>query len=472
LKPAITSSEKKNVRQLASEILSKVDTRKAYADVLLDHSFKNAALSERDRALLTELTYGTLRWRGKIDARLNLYFRRGLKDTDPFIRNLLRVAFYQLLFLDKIPDHAAVHEAVELAKAYGGDNVAGFVNAVLRNFLREKTRTAVPKLGNDWQATLAAEHSHPQWLVRRWLGYFGREEAEALMRANNEIAPLVLRVNSCRTDREKMLALLSGHGIEAVATRWSPAGIWVKSRSPVDQLPGFQEGLFQVQGEASQLVSYLLAPQKGERILDACAAPGGKTTHIAELMADSGELMALDKSARGIEKIRGNAARLVLASLRPAQADVSYPLAAEYCRPYDRILVDAPCSGLGTLRSHPEIKWHRNESDIKRLGRLQKNVLNQVVNYLKPGGVLVYSTCTLTKDENENIVEDFLQHHKEFILDDAAGYLPGNDSSLVRGRYYMALPHRHNTDGFFAARMRRFTEGTRENRSVDSVGEF
>ncbi len=456
----IASSDKKskNVRQLASEILFKVDTRKAYADFLLDHSFKDSALSDRDRALLTELTYGTLRWRGKIDARLNLYSRRGLKDTDPFIRNLLRVAFYQLLFLDKIPDHASVHEAVELAKAYGGDSIAGFVNAVLRNLLREKNRTVVPKPGDDWQAALAAEHSHPQWLVKRWIGYFGREEAEAFMRANNQIAPLVLRVNSCRTDRETMLALLSKHGIDAVATRWSPAGIWVKSRSPVDRLPGFQEGLLQVQGEASQLVSYLLAPRKGERILDACAAPGGKTTHIAELMADSGELMALDKSERGIEKIRENAARLGLASPRHARADVSRPLPAEYCRPYDRILVDAPCSGLGTLRSHPEIKWHRNESDIKRLGQLQKNMLDQIANYLKPGGVLVYSTCTLSGDENENVIKDFLEHHKAFVLENAAGYLPETASSLVRGLYYVALPHRHNTDGFFAARMRKTTK--------------
>jgi 16S rRNA (cytosine967-C5)-methyltransferase len=452
-----SSEKKKGVRQLASEILLKVDTRKAYADILLDHNLKDSARSARDRALLTELVYGTLRWRGKIDARLSLYFRRPLEDTDPFVRNLLRVAFYQLLLLDKIPDYAAVNEAVELAKAHGGDKVAGFVNGVLRNFLREKDRAAEPQLPNDWQAALAIEHSHPQWLINKWLDYFGREETEALMRANNEIAPLVLRVNSCRSSREALLALLVKSGFSAVVTRWSPAGIWVQSRSVVDRLPGFPEGLFQVQGEASQLVSFLLSPQKGERILDACAAPGGKTTHIAELMADSGELIALDKSGKGIEKIRENAARLGLASLRLAKADVSHPLPAQFRSPYDRILVDAPCSGLGTLRSHPEIKWHRNQNDIKRLSHLQKNIVDHVVNYLKPGGILVYSTCTLTDDENENVVEDFLGRHKEFVLDDAAGYLPGKARSLVRGRYYMALPHRHNTDGFFAARMRKVT---------------
>ena len=453
----IASNEQKKtgVRQIATEILLKVDTRKAYADVLLDHVLRNAAIVDRDRALLTELVYGTLRWRGKIDARLKLYLRRSLTDTDPLIRNLLRVTFYQLLFLDKVPDYAAVHEAVELAKAHGERKVAGFVNGVLRNFLREKDKTADPQRTNDRETFLAIESSHPQWLVKKWLDYFGREETEALMTANNEVAPLVLRANVRRVTREALLDLLKQTEIAARPTRWSPVGICVKSRSSVDQLPGFQEGLFQVQAEASQLVSYLLSPQKGERILDACAAPGGKATHIAELMADTGELIALDKSEKGIDRIRQNASRLGLVSLYAAKSHVSHQLPAEFRGPYDRILVDAPCSGLGTLRSHPEIKWHRDESDIKRLSHLQKNIINRVVHHLKPGGVLVYSTCTLTEDENEKVVEDFLQHHKEFVLDDAAGYLPQEADSLVRGSYYMALPHRHNTDGFFAARIRK-----------------
>jgi 16S rRNA (cytosine967-C5)-methyltransferase len=440
---------------MATEILLKVDSRKAYADLLLDHVLRNAAIVDRDRALLTELVYGTLRWRGKIDARLKLYLNRSLTDADPLIRNLLRVTLYQLLFLDKVPDYAAVHEAVELAKSHGGRKVAGFVNGVLRNFLREKDKTADTQRTHDWKTALAIEHSHPQWLINKWLDYLGREETEALMRANNEIAPLVLRVNSCKSSREALLALLLKSGVSAVATRWSPVGVWVKSSSPVEQLPGFQEGFFQVQGEASQLVGYLLSPQKGERILDACAAPGGKTTHIAELMANTGEVIALDKSEKGIEKIRENGARLGLLCLCATTSDASHQLPVELRGPYDRILVDAPCSGLGTLRSHPEIKWHRNESDLKRLGHLQKRIVDQIVHYLKAGGVLVYSTCTLTKDENEDVVEDFLEHHEEFVLEDAASYLPEAAGSLVRGRYLMALPQRHNTDGFFAARIRK-----------------
>jgi len=450
---ASNEKKKKGVRQLATEILLKVDTRKSYADVLLDHSLKDTTLSDRDRALVTELAYGTLRWRGKIDARLSLYLRNPLEDTDPFIRNLLRVAFYQLLFLDKIPNYAVVNEAVQLAKAHGGNKVAGFTNAVLRCFLRERDKTTVAPATKDWQEFLAIEHSHPQWLVEKWLDYFGRDETEALMKANNTVAPLILRVNALRSSREALLALLAKSGISAVATPWSPAGIWVKSRSQVNQLPGFQEGLFQVQGEASQLISYLLSPKGGERILDACAAPGGKTTHIAELMADTGRVIALDKSERGIAKIRENVVRLRLASTCAAKSDVSQKLPEKLCGPYDRILVDAPCSGLGTLRSNPEIKWHRNETDVKRLSDLQERIVDRVVYNLKPGGVLVYSTCTLNRDENENVIEHFLERHKEFVLDDPASYLPEEAGSLVRGGYYVALPHRHNTDGFFAARM-------------------
>jgi 16S rRNA (cytosine967-C5)-methyltransferase len=213
--------------------------------------------------------------------------------------------------------------------------------------------------------------------------------------------------------------------------------------------------LFQVQGEASQLVSYLLSPQNGERILDACAAPGGKATHIAELMADTGELVATDSAARGVQRIGENTVRLELTCIRAARADVADRLADPLSEPYDRILIDAPCSGLGTLRSHPEIKWQRTATDIERLSALQRKILRRVASYLKPGGILVYSTCTLAKDENENVIEDFLEQHDEFALEEAAGYLPTEARSLVRGSYFMALPHRHNTDGFFAARMRK-----------------
>ncbi len=445
----------KSVRQLASEILLKVDTRRAYADLLLDHAFKSTALGERDRALLTEITYGTLRWRGTIDAHLNRQLRRPLADADPFLKNLLRITLYQLLFLDRVPPYAAVNEAVELAKARSGVREGRFVNGVLRNFLRSNGGAVESQLADGSISAMAIKDSHPEWLVRRWVEQFGRKNAAALMRANNEKPPLALRVNLRRTSRKAVLDQLRENGISAEPTPRSPQGIIINSGGVLERIVGFREGLFQVQSEASQLIVYLLAPRPGERILDACAAPGGKTTHIAELMEDSGELVATDKSAKGIDKIRENLTRLGLTSVCTLRTDVSHELSVSYHNPYDRILVDAPCSGFGTLRSHPEIKWQRDESDIRRLSRLQATILSRVAPLVKPGGVLVYSTCTLIREENEQVVQNFLLTHQQFELQNAASYLPPTAKSMVHENHFLALPHRDNTDGFFAARMRK-----------------
>lgn len=451
---ASDEKRKKSVRQLASEILFKVDTRKAYADILLDQALRTTGLDERDRALLTEITYGTLRWRGAIDARLRQGLSRPLAEVDAPIRNLLRLTCYQLLYLDRIPPYAAVNEAVELAKIFGGRKAGRFVNGVLRNFLRAPRR-AGQTFAEDAIPALAITHSHPEWLVQRWLDEFGAENAPQLMRANNEKASLILRANALKISRDELLDRLQSARIEATAASFAPQGVLLPAGGIIESLPGFAEGLFQVQGEASQLVLSLLLPQPGERILDACAAPGGKSTHIAELMQDAGEIIAIDISERGIEKIKQNVNRLGLKSVRTVRADISERSAESGIAPYNRILVDVPCSGLGTLRAHPEIKWNRGENDIRRLSRLQLKILNQVSGHLKPDGILVYSTCTLTVDENERNVECFLAAHAEFELQDAARYLPHKAKHMARGKYFQTLPHRDNTDGFFAARMRK-----------------
>ena len=451
----LADEPKKNVRELATQILRQVEVQKAYADFLLDRALKTQSLKEPDRALLTELVYGTLRWRGTIDARLSPYLRRSLAEVDPVIRNLLRLAFYQFLFLDKIPDYAVVNEAVNLARSRGGAKVAGFTNAVLRNFLRQKDRGGNFMVEDESAATLAVTYSHPEWLVARWLTEFGPASTKSLLEANNQRATLTLRTNSYKTTREELLQRLAKAGVEATASEQAPEAIRVKAGGAVENLPGFAEGLFQVQSEASQLVGYLLSPLPGDRILDACAAPGGKSTHLAELMKDRGELVAVDTSARGIERIRENAVRLGLGSVRAMRADASEPLPGSNIGPYDRILVDAPCSGFGTLRGHPEIKWHRNQKDIQRLSRLQSKILQRVAAYLKPGGVLVYSTCTLINEENEHVVRDFLAQHSSFELDNAARYLPEEAQQMMRQQFFLALPQRDDTDGFFAARMRK-----------------
>jgi 16S rRNA (cytosine967-C5)-methyltransferase len=446
-----------SVRKIATDILVKVDVRKAYADVLLHRVLDVCVVDDRHRGLLTELVYGTLRWRGRLDAELKTLTRRSLAETEPFLRNLLRLSLYQLKFLDKIPAYAAINEAVELAKTSGRAHSGGFVNAVLRNAVRGGKEFPLPAPKAATTAAIAEHWSHPVWIVEKWLGIFGVEETIALLAANNHPAPLVLRTNLLKGTREELFDFLRREGIEASLAPWSPQGIILKSHSPVDRLPGFNTGNFQVQGEASQLVSYLLDPRCGERILDACAAPGGKATHIAEIMGDIGSVTATDISAAKLKSIAENAARLTLRCIKTRTADFDKPLPQLPNEPYDRVLVDAPCSGLGTLRSHPESKWHRDEKDIERLAQLQGRILSRAANLLMPGGILVYSTCTLTREENEIVVEDFLANHEEFVLDDAAEYLPDQAKSMVQRRYFIALPQRHNTDGFFAARMRKAT---------------
>ena len=456
--PVIASAEKArlSVRARAAEILAQVDTQKAYADILLDRALKNGALEERDRALLTEIVYGTLRWRGKIDAELAKYLYRALSGTDARVRNLLRLTCYQLFFLDRVPDYAAVSEAVEIAKLYGGEKTARFVNGVLRNLLRSKPRSPI-RSGNQSNSSLADEYSHPEWLVKMWTAEFGLESAITLMRANNEKPPLVVRANSLKCTREQLLELLIKAGVTAKPTRQSPQGISLQWSGAVENVPGFVEGLFQMQGESSQLIAALLSALPGERILDACAAPGGKATHIAETMKDRGEIIAIDKSAAGIGKLRQNLTRLGINSVRPYRADVSHQIDDELGGPYDRILVDAPCSGFGTLRSHPEIKWHRDPGDVRRLRALQSKILDCVAPHLRLGGILVYATCTLTAEENERNVESFLARHPGFELENAAGYLPNQAQQMTKKNYFEALPNRDNTDGFFAARMKRIS---------------
>ncbi len=454
-KKARASAPHKTCRAVAAEILHAVETRGAFVDILLDRTLAANGLSQLDCALATEIVYGTLRWRGRIDWALGLLTRKPLEDMDSYLRNVLRLTLYQILFLHRVPAYAAINEAVELAKRHGGRAAAGLVNAIARGSLREKDRVAKPAIDGDRVRRLAVYWSHPEWLVKRWLDYFRADEIEALLKADNEAPPLVARANRLKTTRDALIGRFTEAGIDAEAAEHAPQAIRVRGGASIERLPGFDEGLFFIQAEASQLIASLLAPRSGERIWDASAAPGGKATHLAELMDDKGKVVATDISARGIERLRQNIARLGITSIRPVVADAAGALPDDLAAPYDRILADLPCSGLGTLRGHPEAKWLKSELDIRRLSRLQNKILDRVSAYLKPGGTLVYSTCTLTREENEDIVEDFLQHHREYTLEDAAEFLPVGAKQMARGKYFMALPHRDDTDGFFAARLRK-----------------
>jgi len=448
----LTESQKTTPRELALEILARVDHGAAYADILLDAYLQKNPLGEPDRGLLTQLVYGTLRWRGRIDWVLGQRLERPLGQLEPRVRNLLRLAAYELLFLDRVPAYATVNEAVKLARKHAGKGKVGLVNAILREITRRPRSAWTPD--HTSAEELAAFGSHPRWLVETWRRQFGNEETIRLMEANNNEAPLVLRVNRSRIGRDQLIERLQSHGIDAEPGVWSPQAIRLNQASGVATLAEFREGLCQVQGEASQLAGFLLDVQPGMRLLDVCAAPGGKATHLAELLGDRGEVVATDISARGLEKLHDNASRLGLESIRAYESDASRGL-PEAPASFDRVLVDAPCSGLGTLRSHPEIKWRRNRKDIERLSRLQGKILGHTAPLLKPGGTMLYATCTLSLDENERVVESFLSAHENFYLDKVEPYLPGPASRMTSGGYFQALPYEHDMDGFFAARLRR-----------------
>lgn len=442
-----------NPREIALAILHRVERRQAYADALLDARLRESALRQADGALLTRMVYGALRWRGRIDWVLRGLLRDPLDELDPVVRNLLRLGGYELLFLDRVPSYATVNELVALARRRAGPGKARLVNAVLRQVARrERDAWSPPASGKD--RDVAALVSHPSWLVDLWREQWGEVESRRLMEANNREAPLVLRVNGLRIDRDALVRRLRSRGLDARPGAWSPLAVRLRgSASPAD-LAEFRDGLCQVQGEASQMVGFLVDPKPGMRVLDVCAAPGGKTTHLAELMQDRGRIAACDVSDRGLAKLGDNARRLGLGCIRAHACDSARELPGEPAA-FERVLVDAPCSGLGSLRSHPEIKWRRTEADLHRLAALQARILERAAGRVTPGGVLVYATCTLSRVENEQVVESFVERRPDFALEDAAAFLPAAARAMTARGYLLALPHRHDTEGFFAARLRR-----------------
>ncbi len=411
----------------------------------LERSRKN--FGSRDNAFILELVMGVLRNRSRIDWLLDRFSSKPVSATDGETRNLLRLAAYQLLFLDKVPASAAVNTAVELAKVHGKKH--GYVNGLLRNLERNRNSLPLPDSPDPVQR-LSLVHSHPGWLVRRWSGRFGVGRTEEILRRNNEPSPLVVRTNAIRNSRDELLAALGSQGAEARPTEFAPSGIEILSSPGLTPLPAFNEGRFLVQDEAAQLVSLLLAPQPGETVLDACAAPGGKATHLAELMQDQGTVVALERDRDRIGRIRENSERLGLSIVQPVAGDAS----AFNEGNYDRILIDAPCSGLGVLRRHPDGRWIKREKDLAERAKLQSRILDNCAKLLKTGGVLVYATCTTEPEENEDVIAAFLTRNGDFSLDNPRPYLPEAAVRLVDGHlFFRTFPGEPAMDGFFAARM-------------------
>jgi 16S rRNA (cytosine967-C5)-methyltransferase len=441
-----------DARSVAHAVLLRVETTAAFADVLLARGV--GALSGADRALATDLVYGTLAWQGRLDHHLAALLRgTTVARLDPPVRVALRLGLYQLLFLDRVPAYAAVDASVRLARRTA-PGAAGLVNAVLRRAAREGSgASSLPDLAADPLARLAVEWSHPRWLVERLAEEVGLDDLPALLESHNRPGRVALRVNTPRVTREALTVELASAGIAVAPGRFAPDALVVeRAAGRLRALPAFRAGRFAYQGEASQLVTLLLGLDPGARVLDACAAPGGKTLQAATLVGAGGRVLAFDVHRAGARRIAGEAARLG-AAVSVAVADARRP---PVHGTFDAVLVDAPCSGLGTLRRHPELRWRRQPADLPRLAALQRALLDGVAPLVRPGGVLVYAVCTPLRLETDDVVAHFLAAHPGFVAEPAGPGLPAVARDLVTpGGALRTWPHRDDLDAFFAVRLRR-----------------
>ena len=434
---------------MALRVLDRVEQEAAYADLALHGELSKARLEPRHRALATELSYGSLRLRGRLDASLAQVCDRELSGLDPTVRNTLRLGAYQLLFLSRIHDGAAVDESVKLARAAGHSRATGFVNAVLRRLAKDRDRLQFPVLEQDPLGFLETVGSLPKWLAERWLSELGPKEAAELAKACNRRPPRTVRV-SPGSDPQALAKHLDGK-----LCRYAPHGITDLSRDPLGDA-SFKRGQITLQDEASQLVVQLLDPRPDEAVLDCCAAPGTKTAQIAQAVGPRGEVVALELHSRRLSLIHGNLERHGLANTRVLQRDATGILDLRGKTRFSKILVDAPCTGLGVLARNPDARWRLQPEDISRSAELQLKLLESAGRYTERGGVCVYSVCTLTPEETSGVTEAFLARNSEFKISNAAEFLKPEANELVDSSGALRTwPHRHSCDGFYAVRLQR-----------------
>jgi 16S rRNA (cytosine967-C5)-methyltransferase len=388
----------------------------------------------------------------RLDWFLNGFYRGQWEKCMPEIKNTLRVALYQILFLNKIPDYAAVNEATEFIKRISTQKHADVVNGLLRTIIRTKDELVYPTREIDEIKYLGIMQSHPNWMVKRWIQRFGFDEAEQLAEANNKRPILTIRINDLKISREDFLKRLSEKNIIYRFCKYLDNFITLRLMSKIYLDDDFREGYYSVQDESAGLVSVLLAPEGNDLILDMCAAPGGKSTHLAQLLKNRGKIIAVDKYEGKIRTMKENVERLAATNIEFVQDDASdFQSDLVTTQRFDKILLDAPCSGLGVLSKKPDIRWKREPEDILRLSKFQKKLLCNAAKYLKPGGVIVYSTCTIEPEENGDVIKDFLANNPDFKIDDASKYVSKelvNEEGCIE-----TFPHRQNIDGSFAARL-------------------
>jgi 16S rRNA (cytosine967-C5)-methyltransferase len=439
----------KGVRGLSVKILNRIDRTDAYLDKMLDAEMKNSELKVNDKALLYEIVHGVIRHLGRIDWVLKGFYKGQFSKCIPNVKNSMRVALYQILFLDRVPDYAAVDEAVEFVKKLQGEKSANLTNAVLRNIIRNKNKIRYPKQEEDVAGYFSAYYSHPSWLVKRWLKRYGEEFTENLLQANNNRPIINLRINNLVSDEATVLGILDSKEVSYTKGKYLPNFIKLKGMNNITSWDYFKEGYFSVQDESTGFSCHFLNPKPTDRVLDLFAAPGGKTSLLADLMKNQGEIVAIDKYDSRLKILKRNLERLQIKNVKLIEADA---LEFNDSEKFDKILLDVPCSGLGTLTKKPDIKWRRDIADIRKLAELQPRLLEKGASLLKPGGELVFSTCTIEPDENYDVIKEFLSKHKEFELINATNYF---DKSLVgENGCVQTFPNVHGIDGAFAAKLK------------------
>ncbi|HCX69909.1 MAG TPA: 16S rRNA (cytosine(967)-C(5))-methyltransferase RsmB [Firmicutes bacterium] len=457
-------------RTMALQILLQIEKNEAYANIALDAAFQKWPASKQERAFCTELVYGTVRHQLTLDWIAGIFLNRGnTEDLTPAIRNILRMAFYQLHFIHYQPEAAVVDEAVKLALRFGHSGVSKLVNAVLRSYLRNPEKVVYPSVEAEPAKYLSIRYSHPSWLVERWLNRFGFETTARLCDFNNGPAPVCIRVNTLRCSREELIERLLAEQVVVAQSLLVPEGLTISGFNRIESLPSHRDGWFIVQDESSMIVGHAVAPKPGETIIDLCGAPGGKATHLAQLMHNEGQIISVDLHEQRTRLIQENASRLGVRIIATVAGDaLNFRMPADGGAA-DAVLLDAPCTGTGVIRRRADSRWRRMPRDISELADLQYRLLEQAATLVEQGGRLVYSTCSLEPEENHLLIERFLKQHQEFRPADLSGLLsarlqssagadnlgrPEHQGLQGPGFFYL-LPWVHNTDGFFICRMER-----------------
>ena len=434
----------KTPRGIALQLLLRVEEKNAFADRILS-SQQVTQLERRDRLFVRELLLGVLRHKLRIDRIIEIYYHRSPGSLEPEIRDILRLGLYQMMHMDSVPVWAAVNESADMATAHRGKSAAGLVNAVLRRFSRD----GEPPLPDTTAERISIETSHPDWMVRRWIDRYSEPTAASICRAGIKKHPVFIRIQPERVTAEDLVSRLAEEGFEASHVPTMGGFLEVQHASGLFDGSAFTDGLFTVQDPSAGVAVELLAPKPEESVIDLCAAPGGKSTYCAELMGDCGRVYALDRHPGRLGLVRESADRLGLKTVECIQGDAS-TFGSDGKVTYDRVLLDAPCTGTGVLSKRPDMKWSLREEDISRLADIQRKLISNAVNLVKPGGVLVYSTCSLEPEENEGNVRWLLESYRQFSLERDAGF---NDYEEEYG--YLILPHRMGGTGAFAAKLRR-----------------